>query len=84
MTFKDLKDSNGTALQSYAEILQEKAREAGLVTLMVFASKEQSFLHVVTNVAGDPARIMARLAAEMREPENDRQIITPVSPGAAN
>ena len=35
MEFKEIKDENGTHLQSYAETLAEKAKEAGLVTIMI-------------------------------------------------
>ncbi|HEY6766600.1 MAG TPA: hypothetical protein VI386_17710 [Candidatus Sulfotelmatobacter sp.] len=86
MKFTEIKDENGTALQTYAEMLQSKARDAGLVAIFVFAAKDgpHQGIHCISSVAGDPARILGRLAAEMRDPEDERQLITPVSAGQAN
>lgn len=60
MEFKEFVDGNGTHIQSYAETLAEKAKEAGLVTIMIFVSREKKFLHAVTTSDGSlPAQLIA-------------------------
>ena len=67
MQFNELKDANGTSLQSYAETLVEKCREAGLTTLIVFAKREDNNvdIHTVTNIQGSPSRALLELGAAM-------------------
>jgi hypothetical protein len=66
--FKEITDANGTHLQSYAETLAEKAKEAGLVTIMIFVSRAKNFLHTITTSDGSlPQQLMAlgkKLASE--------------------
>jgi hypothetical protein len=58
--FKEIKDANGTHLQSYAETLAEKAKEAGLVTVMIFVNREAKFKHIITNSDGSlPLQLIA-------------------------
>ena len=60
MEFKEFVDANGTHIQSYAETLAEKAKEAGLVTNMVFVSREKKFTHVITTSDGSlPQQLVA-------------------------
>jgi len=65
LNFEDLKDDNGTSLKSYAEVLIEKAKDKGLVTIAIFASKEHGMLHVLTNVDGSVPMILRKLAEKM-------------------
>lgn len=55
MVFGDLKDSNGTTLQSYGELLLEKAKEHSVTAAIVYASKELKIVHSQQTIAGSPA-----------------------------
>lgn len=53
MKLEDLRDANGTNLESYATSLLEKCAEHDLLVAIVFAKKvegEPDFLHTVANV----------------------------------
>jgi hypothetical protein len=63
--FADAKDENGTSLQSFAELLAEKAKQAGYLTVMVFAHKEAGAIHTVSNVDGSLSQILIALGRRM-------------------
>lgn len=58
MKLEDLKDSNGTSLDSYATTLVEKAGEHSIVVTIIFAAADGN-LHVVSPIA--PAKLPAAL-----------------------
>lgn len=73
MIFNNIKDENGTPLITFAKLLQEKASEAGLVTIMVFAAKDgpNQGIHVVSNIATSvPTALIALGEALMDENSN--------------
>lgn len=86
MTFADIKDENGTPLQTFAEMLQAKAKEAGLITVMVFVGKEgaNKGIHAISSMDGSPARALIAVGKAMLDEPHEQQVITPVSPGKAN
>jgi len=63
----DLKDANGTSLQSYVDTLVEKADAAG-TTIVVLIAREPDVLDVKTNV---PLAVLpdalSQLASQMRK-----------------
>ena len=68
MEFQNIKDENGTSLQSYVDVLQSKAAEHDLFCTLVFAGKEGSKnagLHVVSPIDGPPERALLLLAMNM-------------------
>lgn len=65
MKFTEIKDANGTTLQSYAELLTEKAKEAGFVTVIVLASKEKTMVHAISNIDGPLPLILQKLGRSM-------------------
>jgi hypothetical protein len=68
MNFSEIKDDNGNSLQSYVELLQEKALQHDLFCTIVFAGKEgskNSGLHVVSPIDGPPERALLLLALSM-------------------
>ncbi len=64
--FSEIKDSNGTALQSYAELLQEKAKEAGFVTIMVFGSQGRDMVHTISNLAGSVPDALISIGSQLK------------------
>lgn len=86
MKFNEIKDENGTPLQTFAEMLQAKAKAAGLVTILVFAAKdgENKGIHAMSSIAGSVSNALIRLGQEMREDPIEEQMITPVSAGRPN
>lgn len=63
----DLKDANGTSLQSYVELLMEKANEAGANVVILVAAPPAS-LHLVTNVDSTVIPdVLSQLASQMRK-----------------
>jgi hypothetical protein len=68
MNFNEIKDDNGTSLQSYVDTLQEKAIAHDLFCTIVFAGKEDSKnhgFHVVSPIDGPPQRALLLLAMSM-------------------
>jgi hypothetical protein len=68
LNFQDIKDENGTSLQSYVDVLQAKASEHDLFCTLVFAGKEgskNSGIHAVTAIDGPPERALLLLAMAM-------------------
>lgn len=68
MNFQDIRDSNGVSLQSYVDVLQEKATEHDLFCTIVFAGREGSKntgLHAITAIDGPPERALLLLAMTM-------------------
>jgi len=60
MEFKEIVDSNGTHIQSYAQVLAEKCKEAGLVVVMIFVAPAKKFKHVITTSDGSlPQQLVA-------------------------
>lgn len=86
MQFNEIADENGTKLKTYAELLQTKAKEAGLITVMAFVGKEgaNKGLHVISSMDGSPARALIEVGKAMLAEPAEQQIITPVSPGLPN
>jgi len=67
MQFNEVKDANGTSLQSYAELLLEKAREMDFTAVIVFGSKKHKMVHAVANTDGSPADILLRYGRALKE-----------------
>ena len=68
MNFQDIRDENGTSLQSYVDVLQTKATEHDLFCTIVFAGKEDSKnpgIHAITAIDGPPERALLLLALSM-------------------
>lgn len=67
LTFEDLKDANGTSIKSYAETLQEKAAEAGLTCVLVFAGKNATYrgIHTITNIKSSVPEALIALGESM-------------------
>jgi hypothetical protein len=68
MKFNEIKDDNGTSLQSYVDLLQTKATEHDLFCTVVFAGKEgtkNTGIHAITTVDGPPERALLLLAMAM-------------------
>jgi hypothetical protein len=65
MKFIDVRDENGTALKVYADMLAEKAKAAGLITVMVFVSKEHGMIHAISTMDGSPARALIEVGKSM-------------------
>lgn len=85
MKFQDIKDENGTQLQTYAELLAEKAKAAGLVSILVFASKEKNMIHTISTLDGSPANALIQVGRSMlaNEPAKNEGM-DPVSPNNVN
>lgn len=63
----DVKDSNGTSLQAYADSLTEKVIEAG-GTVVVLVMLPPAQLHVISNVEGNVlADSLAQMSKLMRQ-----------------
>jgi hypothetical protein len=75
MNLEDIKDSNGTSLQSYVDTLREKAYEAGMTVLFVFAKREGDSvdLKTVTNIKGDPSSVLLELSNAMAKQPTSTQ-----------
>lgn len=85
MKFQDITDENGTSLNSYAELLAEKAKTAGLVSILVFASKEKNMIHAISTLDGSPANALIQLGRSMLANEpTKREGMEPVSPNNVN
>ena len=83
MEFKDIQDGNGTHLQSYAETLAEKAKEAGLVVIMVFVSKAKGFLHTITTSDGSLPQQLIALGKKMASEQPTEWSTTPAESEAS-
>ena len=78
MKFIDVKDENGTTLQSYAELLAEKAKALGFVTVIVFASQERKMLHTFTTMDGSVPNALIKLGQSMlsqQEPQDTSELV---------
>lgn len=85
MKFQDITDENGTSINSYAELLAEKAKAAGLVSILVFASKEKNMIHTISTLDGSPANALIQLGRSMLANEpTKREGMEPVSPNNVN
>lgn len=86
MKFSEIKDENGTSLQTYAELLQAKAKEAGLTSVFVFAAKdgENKGIHTISNIQGSVPHALLSLGRAMQAAPSEQQIIAPVSSAKAN
>jgi len=74
----DIKDANGTSLQSYAESVMEKSDTAGLLTFMVFLSPDGNLFTTISNIAvHEQPDLLHRIAAQMRKPAKSRTTLTP-------
>src|SRR5581483_2659594 len=73
----DLKDANGTSLQSYVDTLVEKADAAG-TTIVVLIAREPDVLDVKTNV---PLAVLpdalSQLASQMRKNPTRQETYVP-------
>lgn len=67
MKLSDIKDDNGTSLQSYADDLMQKADAKGLTVVMIFAG-DPDFLQSIQNipVAAIPD-VLNQMASQMRK-----------------
>jgi hypothetical protein len=86
MKFNQIYDDNGTSLRAYAETLQEKAKEKGIIAVMVFVAKdgEHKGIHVISGMDGSPGRALIEVGRAMLEEPAEQQLLTPVSPGKSN
>lgn len=86
MKFNEIVDENGTSLRAFAETLQEKAKERGIISVLVFVCKEGEHkgIHVISSMDGSPARALIEVGRAMLDEPAEQQVITPVSPGKAN
>lgn len=76
MKFNEIKDANGTSLQSYVDVLQVKATEHDLFCTIVFAGKKDSKntgFHVITTIDGPPERALLLLAMSMYDLTSGQQ-----------
>ena len=69
MQFHEIKDSNGTSLNSFAELLAEKARECGFISIVVLASKERKMIHAVSNADGSVPHLLIKIGRSMLDNE---------------
>jgi len=65
LNFDEIQDSNGVKLKTYAEVLLDKAKDAGFVAIVVLASKERKMLHTISNVDGPLPHLLIRVGNEM-------------------
>ncbi len=68
LNFQDLKDEYDISLQSYVDVIQEKAAKHDLFCTLVFAGKEGSKntgIHAITAIDGPPERALLLLALSM-------------------
>jgi hypothetical protein len=67
MVFNNIVDENGTPLSVFAELLREKAKAAGLTTIMVFAAQDgpNKGLHTISNVSTSVPIALIRLGEAM-------------------
>ena len=70
--FADIRDANGTSLQSYAELLAENAREHGFVVIIVLASKERAMVHTFTTMDGSVSNALIGTGEWMRAAEKKK------------
>lgn len=86
MKFSEIVDDNGNTLQSLAELLQEKAKAAGLVSILVFAAQDgpHKGIHAMSSIAGSVSTALIRLGEEMREEPTQKTPIRPVSADKLN
>lgn len=80
MDFQNIKDINGNSLQSYVDLIQEKATAHDLFCTIVFAGKEgakNTGFHVVSPIDGPPERALLLLAMSMYglTPTQQREVI---------
>ena len=66
MKFEELKDDHGTHLATFAEMLAEKARAAGLLTFLFFspaldAPEGVDGMHAVSNIDSDVAQAFVKV-----------------------
>lgn len=74
----DIKDDNGTSLQSYAESLMEKGDAAGLFVFQFFASPDGNLFTTISNIPlHQQPDLLHRLAAQMKKPAKSRETIAP-------
>lgn len=67
MNLSELKDSNGTSLQSYVDSLVEKAGEKDIAVHIIFAGREKQQLHVVSGVPPEKlGTLFARLSRQLK------------------
>jgi hypothetical protein len=72
--FLSINDENGTPLQTFAEMLQAKAKAAGLVTVFVFAAQSgpHQGIHTMSSIAGSVSEALIRLGEAMRASEQSK------------
>ena len=80
LNFSEIKDDNDVSLQSYVDLLQEKATAHDLFCTIVFAGKEGSKnagIHAITAIDGPPERALLLLAMAMYHltPAQQREVI---------
>ena len=73
MKLADIKDENGTSLQTFADMLVEKTQRAGLQLVLILA-QEPDFLHLLSNVPVEALPdVLSQLAAQMRKHPKTRE-----------
>lgn len=69
MKLPDLKDSNGTSIQSYAETLVEKCAEHDLISVLLFISKDSKHIHAIAPMPSTMLpQFLKELVHQMRKP----------------
>ena len=67
--FADIRDANGTSLQSYAELLAEKAKEHGFVVIIAFGSKDRGMVHAFSTMDGSVSHALISTGEWIRATE---------------
>lgn len=73
--FKEVRDANGTLLQSYVESLLEKARLAGYISCLIFHREDIKDTHVVANITNLPE--LLRELAKLFEGQSNADEVMP-------
>jgi hypothetical protein len=68
--FTDIKDDNGTTLQSYAELLAEKAKNLGFAVIIVLGSQERDMVHTISTLGGSVPDALIALGTNLKAEQN--------------
>jgi hypothetical protein len=79
MKLADIKDSNGTALQAFVDLLAEKCSEAGLIFAFIARSKDPKDKDLVVKTNAAPSTLPHFLIAVGQEMKDEESGPSPVS-----
>lgn len=82
MKLSDIRDSNGTSIQSHAEVFADKLREQPSVTFVILlVHKPSKAIHTITNVDMQALpRALKELSHQMRHPAKGEAPVTEAEP----